>query len=168
MSPEERVLAEVDRWVPRFLAGKARDLALLGPKLRPGERFGVKLLGVGVSRVSAHDPLRDIDTGKEVLGLAYGTSERLLVANLGRVKREWEWSRLDDVSLLPGYSVVVLRPDAPDAQVEAVHRVRIPPDLFAQKPHVVAARWLCLEGCFAAARGELQQWRAGLPARVRG
>lgn len=167
MSPEERLLAHVRRWAPRFAAGKARDLALKGPRLRAGERFGVKLTGVAVTRVPADDP-GAVDDLQPVLGLAYGTSERLVVAELGRVQREWEWAQLSGVQTLTGYTGVVLRTDdaGHDAEQDAVHRTRTPYDLFAPKPHVVAARWLSLEGCFAASRGELDAWLEALPARV--
>ena len=163
MSPEERVLREVRAWAPRFTAGDVKVHALLKPALRPGERWGVKLTGIGVSQVPAADPFRAIDGEAPLLGLAYGTSERLLVANGRSVKHAWEWSELSEVLLLPSYLGVLLHGDSETS--DAVHRVRVPHDLFPLPPWKAAARWLQLEGCFAASRGRLDVWLDGLAAR---
>lgn len=164
MSPEERVLAEVRAWVPRLSAGSARVHALLKPALREGEHYAVKLTGVGVSRVQADEPLLGIDHTAPSIGLAYGTSQRLLVANGRRVKHAWDWAQLSQVLVLPSYAGVVLRAD--DDTADAVHRAHVPPDLFALPQWKTAARWLQLEGCFAASRGRLDEWLEQLPARV--
>jgi len=164
MSPEERALAAVRAWVPRFTAGKARVYALLKPPLRDGERYGAKLVGVGISRVSAADPLGGLDVEQPVAGLAYGTSERLLVAHGTRVRHQWEWAQLSQVLVLPSYAGVVLRTG--DESVDVVHRVRVPHDIWAAPEWKTAARWLALEGCFAASRGRLDDWLERLPARV--
>lgn len=164
MSPEERLLARVQEWAPRFVQGRVKDRALLRPGLRDGERFGAKLGSIAVSRVPAGDPLGSIDRAQPPIGLAYGTSERLVLADGGRIKRYWEWSQLEEVLVLTGYVGVVLRTDSD--QADAVHHVRLRYDPFARRPEVIGARWLALEGCFQASRGRLDAWLERLPGRV--
>lgn len=164
MTPEERVLARLQEWAPRFAEGRLKDRALLSPNLRDGERFGTKLNSIGVSRVPSADPLSGVDHASPIAGLAYGTSQRLIIANGGKVKQAWEWAQLEEVVVLQGYAGVVLRTDSDVA--DAVHRVKLPFDLFAPKPWVTGARWLAMEGCFAASRGRLDAWLGGLPQRV--
>lgn len=166
MSPEERLLARLQEWAPRFQAGRIRPRVLLSPRRREGERFGTKLNSVGLSRVPAADPMSGIDHAGAVEGLAYGTSERLILASGRTVKRSWEWSQLSEVAVLPGYLGVLLRTE--DDVADAVHRVDIPHDLLAPQPWATGAEWLKVEGCFAASQGRLDAWLAGLPARVLG
>ena len=164
MTPQERLLARVQAWAPRFVRGELKDRALLRPKLREGERFGAKLGSIAVSRVPAADPLSGVDRHVPPIGIAYGTSERLLIANGGKVKRSWEWSQLAEVVVLQGYAGVVLRTDSTDA--EAVHHVKLHWDPFAPPPEAIGARWVALEGCFQASRGQLDTWLERLPGRV--
>lgn len=164
MSPEERALDEVRAWARRYRDGRTGVLAALKPRLRDGERYAVKLTGTGVSRVPADDPVSGLDPEGRQLGLAYGTTQRLLVANGRRVAHEWEWAQLSQVQVLPSYVGVVLRTDGDTA--DAVHRVRVPADPFALAEWKTAARWLQLEGCFEASRGRLDAWLDRLPQRV--
>ena len=166
MSPEHVVLSRVSSWADRYRRGRVRDWALLSPKLRKGERFGAKLGSIGISRLPEVNPLSGIDQYGDVKGLAYGTSQRLVIANAGRIKRFWEWSEVEDVLVVTGYVGVVLR-TAPD-QAEAVHQVHLPHDMWPARPEVLAARWLAIEGCFQDSRGRLDDWLARLPQRVLG
>lgn len=164
MTPEERLLVHVQDWVPRFLAGQLKDRALLRPTLREGERFGAKVGSIAVSRVPARDPLIGVDRSSTPIGIVYGTSERLIVANGGRVKRSWEWSQVAEVLVLTGYVGVAVDTGGEDA--EAVHHVKLQYDPFAPPPYVLGARWIAMEACFRASRGELDAWLERLPGRV--
>lgn len=164
MTPQEKLLAHVQDWAPRFLEGRTKDRALLRPELREGERFGTKVNSIGLSRVSAHDPLGTLDRGAPPIGIAYGTSERLIIANGGRIKHSWEWSELAEVVVLQGYSGVLLSTDSDTA--DAVHYVDLRRDPFAPPPYRTGARWVQLEGCFQASRGQLHTWLERLPGRV--
>lgn len=164
MTPQEKLLRRVQEWAPRFLEGGTKDRALLRPKLREGERFGTKVGSIGLTRVPADDPLSTLDRGVPPIGIAYGTSERLIIANAGRIKHSWEWAHLEEVVVLQGYAGVLLSTDSDRA--DAVHHVKLHYDPFAPPPYVIGARWVQFEGCFQASRGRLDTWLERLPGRV--
>ncbi|MCW2678904.1 MAG: hypothetical protein JWM62_305 [Frankiales bacterium] len=164
MSPEERLLERVQQWAPRFAAGTVRNWTLLSPSLREGERFGAKLNSIGISQVPSADPLSGVDHRADVAGLAYGTSQRLIIANGRTIRRTWEWAELEEVVVLQGFVGVVLR--TPDGAAHAVHQVKLHYDPLKPQPYVTAAGWVALEGCFAASQDRLDAWLERLPARV--
>ena len=174
-----RTSRSLDRWARRFTAGKFHNVGLwfLGPDWLPGERLASKVALVGVSEQQAAAPMaawvprpgsmRAAGMKGRSEGLAYATSERVLVANASKVSHEWRWDELFDVRVLPNYDGVVLARE-PDPEVVEVIAGEQNPFVPQQSPHRRALQWIRFEGAFAASRGRLDEWLQAVPQRFDG
>jgi hypothetical protein len=168
------VAEDLARWSERFAGGRIRDVALFRPKLQPGERLAVRVALVGVSEQRAAASMaewqpRPGSTGPRGRseGLAYATSERVFVANMGKVSHEWHWGDLFAVRVLPNLDGVSLArtPDPDTVEVIAgERRVTLLPGLN-QSARQRALAWIKVEAAFFAWRGELDGWMRSVPER---
>lgn len=165
MSGDQGVLRRVHRWLPRFAAGELRDRGLFRPPYEPGERFGVKLPHGSLQRLPAYAPdaAAAADRRQPATALVYATDRRVLLADGGKVAREWRLADLERLDVLPGLDGAVLLHSRTQSDADALVAVRHRGiDLF---PDVYRARWLQLEACHALAHDRLEAWTASLAGR---
>ena len=167
MSLEDRVVRRVQRWAPRFVAGELKDRGLFRPPYEPGERFACKLPHAAFQRLPGYAPAAaaQVDRRQPATGLVYATDRRVLLADRGRVSREWRWTDLARVEVVSGFVGALLARDRGDAEVDGLVDVERPAgfDLDAAR---YPARWVQLEACHAAAHDRLDDWLAALPGRL--
>lgn len=160
---EQGILADLKEWQGRFLAGELRSKQLFRrPNLHEGERFAVQITHVGYAPPGGRLVSDSWITGNR-LGSAWATSERLLVADAGKIKYEWAWSDVRWVKVLPQWNGVVfdLGKEYPAMLCSQPPPTGRPPSL-AQ----LAGWWLRVEGAFESYSGRLDAWMETLGFRL--
>ncbi len=169
--PVTSVARHLERWAERYAEGRVGDLAMARIERQPGERFAAWVPMVGVTEQQAAAPMsawvrRPGSTGLKgrAEGVAYATSERLLVTARRKVLYQWRWEDLFDVRVLPDFDGVVLARTADPEEVEVVAGEQRS-FTINEGPRKRALRWIKVEGAFAASRGTLDEWLRAVPQR---
>ena len=145
----ERVLAELERWRPRFERGEVRP-EWGQPVLGADERFAVcvaEVRAAGLGHPTAAGTLHATDRRAVVLGTG------------GRAVREWDFAQLVAVSALGNWGGLTLVRAGGDTELIVTARLQDP-------TWQDAVGWLKVEVAFAAATGRLADWGAVLPERL--
>ncbi|HWF57645.1 MAG TPA: hypothetical protein VG520_04770 [Candidatus Dormibacteraeota bacterium] len=169
---------DLSDWRGRFEAGRLKPIGLRQPKMEPGERFAVRITSVGTHEQDLAVPLDQWSDqpgsgwrgwSHAPLGALFATSERaFVVGNSPRdVRREWRWRDQASVALLPVALGVAIRRD-PAASAGDVVASEWNQYVVASAPDKLKlmVRWLKVEAAYAAYRGGLDKWFAGLEARL--
>jgi hypothetical protein len=150
---------------------------LFQPPYDDGERLLARVVHTAVRRVR-------VDAGKEDLeregyagggsrkltneGTVYVTDRRVrLVANLGRVRHEWRWPDLPEVSVIRGFAGVRLIADLDSVECDAILHVANPKFALDPTSLQAATGLLRIEAAWVLATGRnYDEWLADLPRRT--
>lgn len=170
-----QVLEAIAAWRQTFEAARLPMWGIRQRKLDPGERLAVKIVSVGAverdlrGRPDEWGP-RPGSTGLsgKPLGAPFVTSRRLFIVGNGKnTVREWYWSDLYAVSVIPGWTGVAMRPSADAVTGDVVAREWSRGVIFSEpNRRKLAIDWLKAEGTFGASRGEMDAWCERLPSRL--
>jgi hypothetical protein len=162
---ERRTLRELEEKRGLFLHGQAKFWRLFKRPVDPDERVKLSPPVVDVTDAPGATWPSVVNTGKHGDGQLWVTERRAVVDNRGKVLREWAWTDLADVRIIPGYLGVVFTPHTGDS-VTVLRQVTN--DTLVTGKDARFVRWLTVEGTYAAATGRLDEWYAALPNRMAG
>lgn len=159
----QRALAELQNIAER---GGISRRGLFQPSYDDGERLLARVVHTAYRRIPVDADGREAGLRNE--GTVYLTDRRArLVANLGRVRQEWRWADLCEVSVIRGFTGVRLIND-PDATVcDAILHVANPKFVLDTTSYDAALGLLRIEAAWVIGTGrDFGAWLADLPRRT--
>jgi len=139
---------------------------LFQPPYDEGERLLTRVVHTAVRRVSVNAVRSDETLANE--GTVYATDRRArLVANFGRVLREWRWADLGEVSVMRGFAGVRLIDDLDAVECDAILHVANPKFVLDTTSYDAAIGLLRIEAAWVLGTGrDHDEWLADLPRRT--
>jgi len=141
---------------------------LFQPAYDDGERLLARVVHAAVRRVSVDAVGGDGTLTNE--GTVYVTDRRArLVGNFGRVRREWRWADLPEVSVMRGFGGVRLIDDLDAVECDAILHVANPKFVLDTTSFDAAIGLLRIEAAWVLGTGrDYDEWLADLPRRTEG
>jgi hypothetical protein len=159
------ILADMQQRRELLESGHARFWRLFHRPVDDTERVTLSPPAVDVKDAPATSWPTVVDSRKHGEGQLWVTDRRAVMDSRGKVLREWSWDSLAEVRIIPGYVGVLFTPYDGDTVTVVRQFVK---DRSMNSRNARFARWLTVEGTWAAATGRLDEWYAALPGRLSG